>query len=149
MVSDLYVQPEFCGENTSNEVIGLDLNLSSMSCLPYPSLSTLEDDSTNWVIPLVKKTTNHKRLKQEHDANYGSNLPTKDKLKTTFDKVKDFFGDAKESFGKLTTLNLSESEESEGKTEEQGKQHSNLRLPGSIPFPLTYLKQRLPITLHA
>ncbi|XP_068332479.1 protein HHL1, chloroplastic-like [Pyrus communis] len=48
-------------------------------------------------------------------------LPTKDKLKTTFDKVKDFFGDAKESFGKLTTLNLSESEESEGKTEEQGK----------------------------
>ncbi|KAH0991812.1 hypothetical protein GBA52_003295 [Prunus armeniaca] len=48
-------------------------------------------------------------------------LPTKDKLKTTFDKVKDFFGDAKESFGKLTTLNLSESQESEEKSAEQEK----------------------------
>ncbi|CAB4294820.1 unnamed protein product [Prunus armeniaca] len=56
-------------------------------------------------------------------------LPTKDKLKTTFDKVKDFFGDAKESFGKLTTLNLSESQESEEKSAEQEKQHSNLKPP--------------------
>lgn len=40
-------------------------------------------------------------------------LPTPDKLKTVFDKVKDFFGDAKESFGKLTDLNVSASEESE------------------------------------
>lgn len=55
------------------------------------------------------------------DSELKFQLPTKDKLKTTFDKVKDFFGDAKESFGKLTTLNLSESEESEGKTEEQGR----------------------------
>ncbi|CAN6550869.1 unnamed protein product [Malus baccata var. baccata] len=76
MASDLYVQPEFCGEITSNEVIGFDLNLSSMSCLPYPSLSALEDDSANWVIPFVDKTRNHKRLKQEHDANYGFKVGT-------------------------------------------------------------------------
>ncbi|XP_027335681.1 protein HHL1, chloroplastic isoform X2 [Abrus precatorius] len=31
-------------------------------------------------------------------------LPTKDQLKTVLDKVKDFFGDAKESFGKITSL---------------------------------------------
>ncbi|XP_028772255.1 protein HHL1, chloroplastic isoform X2 [Neltuma alba] len=39
-------------------------------------------------------------------------LPTKDKLKTVLDKVKDFFGDAKESFGKITALNSTTTEES-------------------------------------
>lgn len=40
-------------------------------------------------------------------------LPTQDKLKTVLDKVKDFFGDAKESFGKLTALNSTATEEEE------------------------------------
>ncbi|XP_034894436.1 protein HHL1, chloroplastic [Populus alba] len=40
-------------------------------------------------------------------------LPTPDKLKTVLDKVKDFFGDAKESFGKLTALNSTATEEEE------------------------------------
>ncbi|XP_058192722.1 protein HHL1, chloroplastic isoform X1 [Rhododendron vialii] len=48
-------------------------------------------------------------------------LPTKDKLKTVLDKVKDFFGDAKESFGKLTALNLTTTEELEEKPKEQSK----------------------------
>lgn len=38
-------------------------------------------------------------------------LPTQDKLKTVLDKVKDFVGDAKDSFGKMTTLNTSATEE--------------------------------------
>ncbi|EXB82435.1 hypothetical protein L484_027609 [Morus notabilis] len=42
-------------------------------------------------------------------------LPTQDKLRTVLDKVKDFFGDAKDSFGKMTTLNTSATEESEEK----------------------------------
>lgn len=40
-------------------------------------------------------------------------LPTPDKLKTVLDKVKDFFGDAKESFGKITALGTTATEESE------------------------------------
>ncbi|KAM5568081.1 protein HHL1, chloroplastic [Rosa sericea] len=44
-------------------------------------------------------------------------LPTPDQLRTTLDKVKDFFGEAKESFGKLTAISSSESEESEQKIE--------------------------------
>jgi len=48
-------------------------------------------------------------------------LPTKDKLKTVLDKVKDFFGDAKESFGKLTALNLTTTEELEEKPKEKSK----------------------------
>lgn len=41
-------------------------------------------------------------------------LPTPDQLKTVLDKVKDFFGETKESFGKLTELNTSSSEEEGG-----------------------------------
>ncbi|XP_038703815.1 protein HHL1, chloroplastic isoform X2 [Tripterygium wilfordii] len=48
-------------------------------------------------------------------------LPTPEKLKTVVDKVKDFFGDAKESFGKLTALNTSGTEESEEATNEKAK----------------------------
>ncbi|CAK7332415.1 unnamed protein product [Dovyalis caffra] len=40
-------------------------------------------------------------------------LPTQDKLKTVVDKVKDFFGDAKDSFGKLTALNSTATEDEE------------------------------------
>ncbi|KAH9772801.1 protein HHL1 [Citrus sinensis] len=46
-------------------------------------------------------------------------LPTPDKLKTVLDKVKDFFGDAKESFGKITALNSTSSEESEENSKEK------------------------------
>lgn len=48
-------------------------------------------------------------------------LPTPDKLKTVLDKVKDFFGDAKESFGKITALNSTSSEESEENSKEKAK----------------------------
>ncbi|KAJ7957634.1 protein HHL1, chloroplastic [Quillaja saponaria] len=48
-------------------------------------------------------------------------LPTKGELKTVLDKVKDFFGDAKESFGKLTALNSTTTEESEENSEEKVK----------------------------
>jgi uncharacterized protein YjbJ (UPF0337 family) len=48
-------------------------------------------------------------------------LPTQDELKTVFDKVKDFFGDAKESFGKLTALNSTTTEELEEKPKETAK----------------------------
>ncbi|KAF7813644.1 protein HHL1, chloroplastic isoform X2 [Senna tora] len=48
-------------------------------------------------------------------------LPTQDQLKTVLDKVKDFFGDAKESFGKITALNSTTSEESEEDTEKKAK----------------------------
>ncbi|KAK4597771.1 hypothetical protein RGQ29_015335 [Quercus rubra] len=48
-------------------------------------------------------------------------LPTEDQLKTVLDKVKDFFGDAKESFGKLTALNSTTTEESEEKPKEAAK----------------------------
>ncbi|KAL6983822.1 Protein hhl1, chloroplastic [Sarracenia purpurea var. burkii] len=48
-------------------------------------------------------------------------LPTKDELKTVLDKVKDFFGDAKESFGKLTALNLTTTEELEENPVEKSK----------------------------
>ena len=48
-------------------------------------------------------------------------LPTQDKLKTVLDKVKDFFGDAKESFGKITSLGTTETEESEEDTKEKAK----------------------------
>lgn len=47
-------------------------------------------------------------------------LPQKHELKTVLDKVKDFFGDAKESFGKLTTLNLSSDS-----TDEDSDENSN------------------------
>ncbi|KAL9241276.1 hypothetical protein vseg_015406 [Gypsophila vaccaria] len=40
-------------------------------------------------------------------------LPTPDQLRTVVDKVKDFFGDAKESFGKLTSLGTTSSDEEE------------------------------------
>lgn len=46
-------------------------------------------------------------------------LPTKDQLKTVVDKVFDFFGDAKESFGKLTNLDTTSSEEAEGNSAEK------------------------------
>ncbi|OMO81488.1 putative oligopeptidase [Corchorus olitorius] len=52
-------------------------------------------------------------------------LPTQDKLKTVLDKVKDFFGDAKESFGKVTALNSTSSEETEEKTTEKAKNVSS------------------------
>ncbi|KAL4638779.1 hypothetical protein ACB092_03G171300 [Castanea dentata] len=48
-------------------------------------------------------------------------LPTEDQLKTVLDKVKDFFGDAKESFGKLTALNSTTTEESEEKPKDAAK----------------------------
>lgn len=48
-------------------------------------------------------------------------LPTEDELKTVFDKVKDFFGDAKDSFGKLTALNSTTTEELEEKPKEKAK----------------------------
>lgn len=38
-------------------------------------------------------------------------LPTQDQLKTVLDKVKDFFGDAKETFGKITALNSTGTDE--------------------------------------
>ncbi|RDX69350.1 Protein HHL1, chloroplastic [Mucuna pruriens] len=46
-------------------------------------------------------------------------LPTQDQLKTVLDKVKDFFGDAKESFGKITSLGTTATEESEEDTTEK------------------------------
>ncbi|KAJ1424088.1 hypothetical protein SESBI_11919 [Sesbania bispinosa] len=49
-------------------------------------------------------------------------LPTPDKLKTVLDKVKDFFGDAKESFGKITSLGATATEESG----EDSKENANL-----------------------
>ncbi|XP_030527687.1 protein HHL1, chloroplastic [Rhodamnia argentea] len=52
-------------------------------------------------------------------------LPTQDQLKTVLDKVKDFFGDAKESFGKLTALNSTKSEESE--PEESSKEKEKVK----------------------
>ncbi|KAI3426753.1 uncharacterized protein J3R85_009615, partial [Psidium guajava] len=52
-------------------------------------------------------------------------LPTQDQLKTVLDKVKDFFGDAKESFGKLTALNSTTSEESE--PEESSKEKKKVK----------------------
>lgn len=48
-------------------------------------------------------------------------LPTQDQLKTVLDKVKDWFGDAKESFGKLTALNTTPTEEAEGAAAEKTK----------------------------
>ncbi|KAL7241162.1 hypothetical protein ACSBR2_006729 [Camellia fascicularis] len=48
-------------------------------------------------------------------------LPSKDELKTVLDKVKDFFGDAKESFGKMTALNSTATEELEKKPQEKSK----------------------------
>ncbi|TKY47729.1 HHL1 [Spatholobus suberectus] len=48
-------------------------------------------------------------------------LPTQDQLKTVLDKVKDFFGDAKESFGKITSLGNTATEESEEDTNEKAK----------------------------
>lgn len=48
-------------------------------------------------------------------------LPTQDQLKTVLDKVKDFFGDAKESFGKITALGSTATEESEEDTKEKAK----------------------------
>ncbi|KAL3728649.1 hypothetical protein ACJRO7_033259 [Eucalyptus globulus] len=52
-------------------------------------------------------------------------LPTQDQLKTVFDKVKDLFGDAKESFGKLTALNSTTSEEP--KSEESSKEKEKVK----------------------
>lgn len=43
-------------------------------------------------------------------------LPRQDELKTVVDKVKDFFGDAKESFGKLTSLDSTNTTEAEEKS---------------------------------
>ncbi|KAB1201184.1 hypothetical protein CJ030_MR0G004665 [Morella rubra] len=48
-------------------------------------------------------------------------LPPRDELKTVLDKVKDFFGDAKESFGKLTALSSTTTEELEEKSKEKAK----------------------------
>lgn len=48
-------------------------------------------------------------------------LPTQDQLRTVLDKVKDWFGEAKESFGKLTTLNTTPTEEAEGTATEKSK----------------------------
>ncbi|KAE8023613.1 hypothetical protein FH972_009288 [Carpinus fangiana] len=48
-------------------------------------------------------------------------LPTEDELKTVLDKVKNFFGDAKDSFGKLTALNSTTTEELEKKPKEKAK----------------------------
>ncbi|KAJ9176252.1 hypothetical protein P3X46_011587 [Hevea brasiliensis] len=48
-------------------------------------------------------------------------LPTQDQLKTVVDKVKDFFGDAKDSFGKLTALNSTATEEAEEVPKEKAK----------------------------
>jgi hypothetical protein len=56
---------------------------------------------------------------------YGSEsnfqLPTEDELKTVLDKVKDFSGDANDSFGKLTALNSTTTEELEEKPKEKAK----------------------------
>lgn len=48
-------------------------------------------------------------------------LPTKDQLRTVVDKVKDFFGDAKESFGKLSSLGTTSSDEAEETSSETSK----------------------------
>ena len=48
-------------------------------------------------------------------------LPTQDQLKTVVDKVKDFFGEAKESFGKITALSSTTTEESEEDSKEKAK----------------------------
>ncbi|XP_042501454.1 protein HHL1, chloroplastic [Macadamia integrifolia] len=48
-------------------------------------------------------------------------LPRQEELKTVVDKVKDFFGDAKESFGKLTALSSTTTEESEENSKEKVK----------------------------
>lgn len=69
MASGFYGQPhEVYGDNTSAEVVGLDLNLSSMSCLPFPSLSTLENNSAIWEIPFIDGTRTYKRVKLELSA---------------------------------------------------------------------------------
>ncbi|KAJ4961037.1 hypothetical protein NE237_020947 [Protea cynaroides] len=48
-------------------------------------------------------------------------LPRQEELKTVLDKVKDFFGEAKESFGKLTDLNSTTTEELEENSKEKVK----------------------------
>ncbi|KAK3223548.1 hypothetical protein Dsin_010573 [Dipteronia sinensis] len=54
-------------------------------------------------------------------------LPTEDQLKTVLDKVKDFFGDAKESFGKITGLNSTGTdEESEENPKEKSKEKAKV-----------------------
>lgn len=69
MASGFYGQPhEIYGDHTSAEVIGLDLNLSSMSCLSFPSLSTLENNSAIWEIPFIDGTRTYKRVKLERSA---------------------------------------------------------------------------------
>ncbi|KAL6193202.1 hypothetical protein ACLB2K_034286 [Fragaria x ananassa] len=69
MASGFYVQPcEVYGDNKCDEVVGLDLNLSSMSCLPFSSLSTLENSSAVWEIPFIDETRNLKRVKLENSA---------------------------------------------------------------------------------
>jgi hypothetical protein len=60
-------------------------------------------------------------LKNIHSFLLDNFHATQDELKTVFDKVKDFFGDAKESFGKLTALNSTTTEELEEKPKETAK----------------------------
>ncbi|CAL5398533.1 unnamed protein product [Camellia sinensis] len=57
----------------------------------------------------------------------GLPLPSKDELKTVLDKVKDFFGDAKESFGKMTALNSTATEELEEKPQEKSNKKLKLK----------------------
>lgn len=60
-------------------------------------------------------------FKYPHASESKIQLPPRDELKTVLDKVKDFFGDAKESFGKLTALSSTTTEELEEKSKEKAK----------------------------
>jgi hypothetical protein len=66
----LYVQTEsYNDDHKSDEIMmGLDLNLSSMACLPFSSLSTLKNNSSSWPNSFLDETINHKRQKPTPNA---------------------------------------------------------------------------------
>ncbi|XP_057949458.1 protein HHL1, chloroplastic isoform X5 [Malania oleifera] len=119
---------------------------------PPPPLPKIEDDGNPRFVIFIRMADDEKEiqktafrqfrvLRSANEFRYGYKLennnlraalsttdvielPTQGELKTVFDKVKDFFGDAKESFGKMTALNSTTTEEtvesSKEKTEVKG-----------------------------
>lgn len=64
MVSGLYLQSKFCGDEKSNYARFLDLNLSSMKRYSAPCRLKLEDGLSTCFIPFLDETPNPKRLKE-------------------------------------------------------------------------------------
>ncbi|KAF3431117.1 hypothetical protein FNV43_RR25847 [Rhamnella rubrinervis] len=66
----LYVQTEnHDDDHKSDEIMmGLDINLSSMACLPFSSVSTLKNDSSSWRISSLDETIKHKKQKPTPNA---------------------------------------------------------------------------------